>query len=117
MRVRAFNDESKSFVSAKLIELENMEIIDERGFDLSWFSGVKSRGIQLYQGDIIQSCFGIPPIPIKAAIEFVDGSFIVKTPKFNPTWCTLSDFIAHIGEVEVIGNVYQNPELIENNNK
>ena len=112
MKVRAFNDESNSFVSARLKELENMVLIDERGFDLSWFSGMKSRGIELYQGDIIQSSFGIPPIPIMTEIEYDDGQFIVKTPKHNPTWCALSEFLIHMGEVEVIGNIYQNPDLL-----
>ena len=112
MKVRAFNDESNRFVSARLKELENMALVDERGFDLSWFSGMKSRGIELYQGDIIQSSFGIPPIPIRAEIEFDQGQFIVRTPKFNPTWCTLSEFLLSIGEVEVIGSAYQNPDLL-----
>tara|TARA_R110000744_G_scaffold246942_1_gene363430 strand:- start:6734 stop:7111 length:378 start_codon:yes stop_codon:yes gene_type:complete len=76
------------------------------------YTGVESRGVELYLGDVVQSSFGIPPIPVKTVIEFDDGAFIVKTPRLFPTWCVLSEFISCFSEVEVIGNIYENPDLV-----
>lgn len=122
MKVRAFNDDKNSFVSAKLIELENMEIIDERGFDLSWLTGLKDKnGDDIYEGDILQPSSYTKSEFARCTVVFKKGMFCFDISRpfitsINPLSASLSRGKSSNNGFVVIGNIYQNPELIENNN-
>ena len=81
---------------------------------LGQFTGIQdSEGQDIYEGDILRSSYGIPPVKVLAPVVFMRGGFYAMTPNHNPKESLLSDFIYHLGYAEVIGNVHQNPALLE----
>ncbi len=76
------------------------------------YTGLKDKkGKDVFEGDIINIYVTemINEI-LKAEVIFNDGAFCIKYPDGN-----ISAFVKN--EIEVIGNVYENPELLQKNNE
>ena len=67
---------------------------------------------EAHEGDIIRFSYGIPGVQVIAPIDFVDGAFYAITKGHNPAKILVSELEENIGEWEVIGNIYENPELL-----
>ena len=76
---------------------------------LMQYTGLKdSKGREIYEGDILKASSTGGHTGV---VEFVDGRFIVNFAKGTGNIIWLAIDRAHLDEV--IGNIYENPELLE----
>ena len=81
---------------------------EKHNIELMQFTGLKDKnGKEIYEGD----CF------LYGYVEFDSGSFSLKITKEQEYYdigqsIYLCDFLAIFKDTEVIGNIYENPELV-----
>ena len=106
IKFRAWNDETMSMVRAKLVENESLNFVDERGFTLSQYTGLKDKsGKEIYEGDVVRNPDDEPQIIDK--VVWKHNGWVLQS--FKDDWDTSSI----TSNLIIIGNIYENPELIE----
>jgi len=105
-------------INAEIVEPQHMAVADAHWQDLSeqndlillQYTGLKDKnGKEIYEGDVIRvkSLYETDePVDCNAKVLFRDGSF--RTDFHD----SLLNMAGKNGEIEAIGNVYENPELI-----
>lgn len=97
-------------------------------YELMQYTGLKDKNEkEIYEGDIVKTYFNkkdaysINTLNLKRSvnkigkIEYIVDSFCIFIPKFGENIYPLSFFGDEIiNQIEVIGNIYDNPELLEN---
>jgi type II secretory pathway pseudopilin PulG len=80
---------------------------------LGQFTGLHDvNGVEIYEGDIV-SMWCAPQATCKGVISFDDGCFMFDTKDAKPTRATAHQCVnEHCNYFTVIGNIYQNPELL-----
>ncbi len=89
---------------------------------LMQFTGLKdSKGNDIYEGDILQtkkmiyySQEELQELPKNHIAEYFDSQTIIKFPDIFYQIASYQ-YPLKVNECEIIGNIYENPELLENN--
>lgn len=92
---------------------DNIMSLDER-VELMQYTGLKDKnGVEIYEGDIVQWYDSEPNIDwygnVQGQVIWQDGAFFV------PAKGDFSSWLHDLGELKVIGSIYENPELLKNN--
>lgn len=106
IKFRAWDWENKVMLNFKFglegLSLENREVCD-----VMQFTGLTDKnGKEIYEGDIVKMKTGGDYTELREVI-FEEGAF-----RFNDQKTPHAGFIYSNKETEVIGNIYQNPELL-----
>ena len=110
IKVRAWDKKNKRMLKPDAIWLKHQEISIEGCFYnnviLMLFTGLTDiNGKEIYEGDIISSFYD------KWIVSFGNGSFYLKAP-LTSSYMDLSREIINWHDLEVIGNVWENPKLL-----
>ncbi|MDB7086961.1 YopX family protein [Enterococcus mundtii] len=121
---RAWDKETQSLRDVLVIDWLN-ELVDleggriDRQFDeveLMQFTGLKDKnGVEIFEGDIV----AVENHPFQrkensgVGME-IEGDYVVGWNQHDLTWCVGDLLLARLKPyVRVIGNIYENPELLE----
>ena len=121
IKFRAWDKENEKMMKVSSLHLENKEIsVKENGTfrlfrmqDLMQYTGLKDKnGKEIYENDLI-SCNKHKNI----VVFFEGGCFKVKYLRNSTTTitCTLNSFLEKY-KCKISGNIYEPPELLEENN-
>ena len=122
LKFRAFSNETKKMMDWDFIKSVNnlTKLISLNHVDVSEFIGLHDKnGKEIYEGDILSYKFwhkeGI------GSVVFQDGAFGISTYIIHVELYTFNPFCSYDEPekdcypfIEVVGNIYENPELIPN---
>ncbi|HBC4458937.1 YopX family protein [Enterococcus faecalis] len=126
LKFRAWDKNTNDMVDVKTIDLEKDGsigcIVDYNGINLDvsecvlmQSTGVKDKnGVEIFEGDIV-SVRNHPFQKTESSVGIeIDGDYKVSWNEYDLTWCAGNLLLARIKPyVTVIGNIYENPELLE----
>ena len=122
IKFRAWDKKFNTMFPTECIEFYGwgqINIIDEEGDSeerdvvLMQYTGLKDKnGKEIYEGDVVRFKY-TPSSLTKAIIEYDEESIAFKLEvKESEEWCKHSCYLEPRCQIEVIGNIYENPNLV-----
>lgn len=105
IKFRAWSTISDGFIEPIIINGLTGRLVDSNAI-LSQFTGLKDKhGKEIYEGDIIDDC------GVTWYVEFGNGQYVLRCTCHHPD----GDFYVFEASptYEVIGNIYEHPELLK----
>lgn len=128
-KFRAYHKELKVMYEVLALDLFNKAItvkFDKEHYRIYSFDDIifmqytglnDKNGVEIFEGDIVKSCVLINGhiYEYVGQVKFVAFSWVVsdKAGIYDPFYNYEDSCPDEIWEIEVIGNIYQNPELLE----
>jgi uncharacterized phage protein (TIGR01671 family) len=100
-------------VDGKYADVESgWDIQGTRDYPIMQYTGLKDKnGKEIYENDLVKSDSHNPAV---YQIEFIEGGFCGTRPDLKGFPVDINHFYPSVGcEIEVIGNIYSNPDLIK----
>lgn len=99
---------SNPFSMKALLE-KNIVKIDTSDTEIMQYIGIDDRdGIEIYEGDIVKTSYQNFP---QGVVEFYQGQYVYRDKSVVQP---IADLVINKWRLYVIGNIYQNPELLNN---
>lgn len=117
-KFRAWDNNKKKIIHFPLSMMKNFI-----GWELMQYTGLTDKhGKEIYEGDIVEYDKGFQNKPFynlfKLEIGFSRGSFLLLDPEDKGSYRGgFSAFYLHTPCLTVIGNVFENPNLLQANSK
>ena len=70
-------------------------------------------GTEIYEGDIVLIDFDVDEEPTKSVVEYKSGGFVVEADFGDFDMTTIGWALDITDSITVIGNIYENPELLK----
>ena len=131
-RFRAWHEKHKKMFSPEEMGQDQLTLsVDGRGMvnvsgqntSLSQFfayikplmsTGLRDKdGVEIFEGDICTLNYGIPPLLFTFRVERCPAGLGFTGYGGNPQSGTMADLCDMLGDITVIGNEYENPELFD----
>ena len=88
-------------------------------FDVMQYTGIKDdNSKEIYDGDIVKLCYGIPPTYDTLVIEYADDETVADIAvsgwwmrNIRKNGCSSSLCKTYENDIEIIGNIHEHPEL------
>ena len=119
LKFRAWDKQEKQMMKVSAISLENKEIgvkdfrtyhfFRIKNIELMQYTGLKDKnGTEIYEGDVIK----VERDGIIYRVEWIHGGFGLE-PRYNSPFYPRLGNVELREKIEVIGNIHENPELLE----
>lgn len=113
IKIRAWDKECKVMRDYDELKGLTLNALDTDNFEIEQLTGLKDvNGKDIYDGDIVKSNYKYAQPKISKIIMEDGNSYIAGEDLATGNEMLVSD---HIEEIEVVGNIHTNPELLEKN--
>ncbi|MBX3045105.1 MAG: hypothetical protein KIT33_15070 [Candidatus Kapabacteria bacterium] len=117
IKFRAWNEDSKTMLNPVDLSgpISTYEWLGKKDVALMQYTGLKDKnGDDIYEGDIViisyDEIYTLIPQDFIGAVEYMKDGYCVHNRNESLAFPLYHEF----SEWEIIGNIYENPELLEN---